>query len=323
MLEVVGHEREKQFLEKAQSLDRVPSGLAFIGKEGIGKKKLALAFARGLLCKEGKPFGCGECKNCRLVNRFIEDLYRGEEDKYAYYTEEEGKKHFSFLLGEHPDLVLVPPDGTQIKIDQIRDLKEYLSVKGTGKYRVVIIDQAGKMNLQAQNALLKILEEPPEGTVFILIANNKGELLPTILSRCQVLEFKPLRENEIKEILGKLNVKVSPALEEMLLSEGSLSLLSLSGEEIGGLLERLSDFKNLSFADIVEISETFEKFDTEKRETFLGLLENFLLQKAVKKEIPLETFERVSKIIADTKKGLKRGIKAKLAMEVLLLTLRD
>ena len=322
MVEVIGHEREKKFLEKAQLYGRIPSGLAFIGKEGIGKKKLALAFARGLLCKEEKPFGCGECKNCRLVDRFVEDLYRGEEDKYAYYTEEEGKKHFSFLLGEHPDLILVPPDGTQIKIDQIRDLKEYLSLKGVSKHRVVIIDQAGKMNLQAQNALLKILEEPPEGTVFILIANNRGELLPTILSRCQVLEFKPLKGNEVKQILQRLDAKVPSTLEEMLLSEGSLSLLSLSGDEVGELLSRFSDLKSLTFADILEIAETFEGFDTEKRETFLELLENLFLQKVLKGELPMETFERASKILTDTKRGLKRGIKAKLAMEVLLLTLR-
>jgi DNA polymerase-3 subunit delta' len=320
----VGHEKQKKFLQKAFSSGRIPSAFAFIGKEGIGKKLLALEFAKGLLCGK-KPFGCGECKTCQQVDRFIKDLQEGEIENYAYYSSDEGgKKHFSYLIGEHPDLAMVIPDGNQIKIDQIRDIQEFVLLKPLGNYKVVIIDDAGKMNLQAQNALLKILEEPPKGVVFILIASSKGELLPTILSRCQVLEFKPLKGGDIEGILSRLGFEIPPALRDIILADGSLAPLKLAEEEKAlQLFSLIGDIKNLTFEGIIKVSEDFESLDNELRETLLGLLERFLSEKAVGGEIPLETYERVERLISETKRGLKRGIKAKLAMENILLTLKE
>jgi len=320
----VGHEKQKSFLQKAFYGGRIPSAFAFIGKEGIGKKLLALEFAKGLLCGK-EPFGCGECKTCKLVDKFIKDLRGGEIETYAYYgSDEGGKKHFSYLIGEHPDLAVVIPDGNQIKIDQIRDIQEFVALKPIGNYKVVIIDDAGKMNLQAQNALLKILEEPPKGVVFILIASSKGELLPTILSRCQLLEFKPLRGGDIEKIVSDLGVEIPPALRDIISADGSLAPLKLAQEEKAlQLFSLIGELKNLTFEGIIKASENFESLDNERRETLLGLLEKFLSEKAVGGELPLETYERVERLISETKRGLKRGIKAKLAMENILLTLKE
>jgi len=320
----VGHERQKRFLQKAFLSGRIPSAFAFIGKEGIGKKLLALEFAKGLLCGK-EPFGCGECKTCKQVDKFIKDLRGGEIETYAYYTSDEGgKKHLSYLIGEHPDLAVVIPDGNQIKIDQIRDIQDFVFLKPLGSSKVVVIDDAGKMNPQAQNALLKTLEEPPEGVLFILISTLKGELLPTILSRCQVLEFKALRGSQVEEILLRLKVTVPKALKEVLLAEGSLSALKLAQEEeISQLFTKLENVKNLTFAEIIDLAENFEGMETEVKETFLELLEKFLAKKTIKGEIPLETYERVERLIAETKRGLKRGVKGKLAMENILLTFKE
>jgi len=319
----VGHERPKAFLRKSQELEKIPNAFLFVGKEGIGKRLLALEFAKGLLCKNYKPFGCDNCRFCKQVNHFIEALRKGEEESFYYYVKgEDRKKHFAYLVGEHPDLALVIPDGNQIKIDQIREIQEFVSLRPTGKFKVVIIDQAGKMNLQAQNALLKVLEEPPPGTVFILVARSRGELLPTIISRCQVLEFKPLHPDEVEKVLKQLNLEISPSIKNLLLQEGSLEFLNLEGEEVLNLLERFSNFEKLTLEETVNLAEESEKLETFEKEILLELFEKFLTRKVVDGELPLEVFEKVKPLLDETKNGLKRGIKFKLALENLIFTLK-
>jgi len=315
----VGHEREKEFLKKLHTLERIPNALAFIGKAGIGKKLLALEFARGLLCEENRPFGCGECKNCKAVNRFIDALREGEEERFAYYTEEDGKKRFSFYIGEHPDLVLLKPEKRQIRIDQIRDLQEYTALKPTGKYKVAILDDFESANLQAQNALLKTLEEPPKGVIFILISSKKGAVIPTILSRCQILEFKPLREREIEEILkGR---EVSPVLKELLLEEGSFEFLELP-EGFEEFLNNVRNFERLTFEDTLKLSKDFESFEPEERGKVVQLIETLLFRKLKEGSLETETYEAALKILNEIERGLARGIKSSLAFEILLLTLK-
>ena len=322
-METVGHKLQKEFLKKSQQLGKIPNAFLFVGKEGIGKKLLALEFAKGLLCQKFEPFGCNGCKSCRQINSFIEALKKGEEDKFFYYARgDDGKKHFAYLIGDHPDLAVVIPDGNQIKIDQIRELQEFVALKPTGKFKVIIIDQAGKMNPQAQNALLKTLEEPPPGTLFILISTTKGELLPTIVSRCQVLEFKPLKPQEVREVLKRLNRDIPKEVENLILEEGSFDLLKVENENLFTILSRLSKYSNLTFEEIVKLAEEIEKFDTEEKELFLKLIEEELTKKVVNGEFPLEVFERVKPLLEDMKVGLKRGLKFKLAVENLLFTLK-
>ncbi len=319
----VGHKREKEFLKKAFERGRVPSALLFSGPEGVGKKLLALEFARGLLCRSNEPFGCNNCKSCKVVNDFIEAVRKGETEDFEYRPSEGTKKDLAFLIGEHPDLALVVPDGKQIKIDQIREVKEFVLLKPSGKRKVVVVDEAEKMNPQAQNALLKILEEPPEYTVFVLITSSEGKLLPTVVSRCQRLEFKPLSSSEIEKILRNLNLTLSESTVKLIEKTGTLKILRAFSDDI------LSDFFELAekiplkkFSDIVRVAELFEKADMSVREILVDLLEDILFLKSSEGLISVSKLEMALNLLTELRNGLARGIKAKLAIENLMLMLK-
>lgn len=143
--------------------------LLFAGPSGIGKKLAARALAQILLCDEKS--GCGRCGPCLRVEK---------------------NQHESFLL--------VEPDGTQIKIDQARAVLEFLQLRTWTGLRVIVIDQAQTLNIQAANALLKSLEEPPAGTVFILIAPSPSSMLATIRSRSRSVLFRPLSDGELRKL---------------------------------------------------------------------------------------------------------------------------
>ena len=155
--------------------ESVPHALLFTGTEGIGKRAAALLFAMACNCTLhadrmnppgnwiGAMAGCG-CRSCRKI-----------------------------LSGSHPDVHRIVPSGILIKIDRVRELRHSLSMKPyEARVRVVIIEGAQAMNPEASNALLKILEEPPDRTVFVLTAADPGDLLPTIVSRCRQLRFHPV-----------------------------------------------------------------------------------------------------------------------------------
>lgn len=139
----------------------------FVGPAGIGKKLTAVGLSQALLCPQS-PRGCGKCPSC-----------------------------FRVAHGNHEGLKIVTPQGVQIKMDQAKEVLEFLSLRSLSGNRVIIIDQAQTLNPQAANALLKTLEEPPEGTFFFLIAPSVAGLLPTIRSRSRIVQFKPLTAEEL------------------------------------------------------------------------------------------------------------------------------
>jgi DNA polymerase-3 subunit delta' len=165
----------------------IPHALLFTGIEGIGKKKTALAFAMALNCKtiagrqsmKNEPNEpCGTCRPCKKI-----------------------------AAGHHPDVITIEPEQSLIKISAIRDLGNALAVKPyEALQRVVVIDQAQAMNPQAGNSLLNLLEEPPAKTILILIAVNTYSLLPTIVSRCQQISFKPIPDQVLGEYLGQKGI---------------------------------------------------------------------------------------------------------------------
>ncbi|KYG63015.1 DNA polymerase III subunit delta' [Bdellovibrio bacteriovorus] len=141
----------------------------FVGPAGIGKKLTAKGLAQALACPQS-PRGCGKCPSC-----------------------------FRMAQGTHEGLKIIEPSGAQIKMEQAREVIEFLSLKSLSGNRVIIIDQAQNLNPQAANSLLKTLEEPPEGTFFFLIAPSVAGLMQTIRSRSRIVQFKPLTSEDLQK----------------------------------------------------------------------------------------------------------------------------
>ena len=154
---------------------KIPNALLFSGNENTGKKEAAFFFAKGCNCLSGTGLACNDCRSCRKIN-----------------------------AKSHPDILCINLQKGKkiISISQIREMGLAISSKpNEAKFRMVLILNADLMNIQAQNALLKMLEEPPEKTFFILIANKISLLVPTIISRCRKIRFKPLTDKLIEQCL--------------------------------------------------------------------------------------------------------------------------
>ncbi|MFD0674868.1 DNA polymerase III subunit delta' [Cohnella sp. GCM10027633] len=178
-----GQERAKSLLRSALSTRKIAHAYLFAGPSGSGRREMARAFAQAIFCERGGADACGECLSCRKV-----------------------------LHGNHPDLHVISPDGATVKIEQIRALQRELSYRSAGAgYKVYIIEDAETMTTQAANSLLKFLEEPPAPVVAVLLAPSAQAVLPTILSRSQLVAFVP-GDRE--------------ALEAALIAEGKPPLLS-------------------------------------------------------------------------------------------------
>ena len=174
---IIGQERPIRFLTRMLQKGSIPHAMLFTGIDGVGKQTTARALGMALNCLS--PVGvsaCGECPSCQKVSS-----------------------------GAHPDMITIQPEGAFIKIDQVRALSRQLRFAPLeGNWRVVIINDAQAMNLEASNAVLKILEEPPKGTVIILTASQTTDLLPTVLSRCQQIAFRPIPYEKITQVLEEI-----------------------------------------------------------------------------------------------------------------------
>ncbi len=168
--DISGHEKQKEFFRRAAVSGRVTHAYLFSGPPRVGKTTFALELAKFLNCQNPTERGsCGQCKNCRLIANLA-----------------------------HPDVSLLSSAGDYLKIDQIRNFTRWLNFKPVeGKIKVGIIKEAEKLTEEAANCLLKTLEEPPGESVIILITSQRASLLPTIISRCQLIEFSPLSYSEI------------------------------------------------------------------------------------------------------------------------------
>ena len=178
--DIVGHRRLISLLSRAIAHETLPPSLLFAGADGVGKRRVALAVAETVNCLQPRLSddferdACGECASCKRIAR-----------------------------GVHLDVITIEPgDSGSIKIEQVRDAIDRADYRPfEGKRRVVIIDHADALVTQAQNALLKTLEEPPSASIFILVSSVPDALLPTVLSRCPRLRFGPLSAGDVASAL--------------------------------------------------------------------------------------------------------------------------
>lgn len=214
---IIGQKPQIGMLADALAKQKVPHAMLFSGEEGVGKKTVARIFAMAVNCRHPARLGedcrhhgknplpgrginpCGDCTPCRKI-----------------------------ASGHHPDVHHVQPPGAWIRIEQVRSLSHAVSLKPhEADVRVVMISDAHRMNAEAGNALLKMLEEPPEKTVFILVAPQAADILPTILSRCRQIRFNPIPEDVLETYLVD---------SKGLLPENAIAVASLAGGSIGRAL---------------------------------------------------------------------------------------
>lgn len=223
---IIGHDKIKKFLQNNLTKGNLAQAYLFSGPDGLGKKTLARVFAQSILCENYRqaagPVPCGQCETCRqFQNNVYADMYWVERE---LNEKTEQKKN-------------------TIAVTQIRELLASLSHRAfLNFYKIVIIPEAEALSEEASNCLLKTLEEPTLRTIIILIAPNTESLLPTILSRCQILKFAPINKEEIYKYVLEAGAPRSLALEMASASQGRLSKAKqwlTEGDEIKGLQARL------------------------------------------------------------------------------------
>lgn len=239
---------------------RVPQTLLFAGPQGVGKKMAAMMLAQALSCRDPKNGdACGRCPACIQIQRQI-----------------------------YPDLLLIAAEKQQIKIKQVAEIQDFISYSPlVGEHRIVIIEDAHKLNLTAANALLKTLEEPAPAVLFILLSHRHNLLLATILSRCLRLQFVSLPHSAVVAILQQLQ---DPAGDDVGASADVLAAVAawsggsmgrarffLEEENLNWGREFIGKFSQLPQATILvalDLAETAVQF--EAREMVFFLLRSFL-----------------------------------------------
>jgi len=316
--QIIGHDRQKNILRRALTSGRLAHAYLFAGPDGVGKRLMAIALARVLFCAHGTR--CGECTTCRKLDH-----------------------------RNHPDLHVLEPDGSSIKIEQVRALQRDLSLRPLEASRkVCLIEAADTMTVAAANALLKTLEEPRGDTVLLLLSSQPQRLLETIRSRCQLLRFtrQPLElvRDNLSQQLGVADAEahVLAALSEgsfkkafgkdrqLYLEERRRLLKTLTALSAGSILQVLEFAEQLA-GDKVTLPDILEIFQAFYRDVLFTLhgrdaseLVNLDLCEKVQRVADREDVPSVlAKLdaLGGARRQLERNLNPQLVMEVLLLRL--
>lgn len=341
---ILGHERPIGILRAGLERDALAHAYLFFGEEGIGKRLLAKTLAKAANCLSpvaarpvpgaNKPESrlgtvgitgrdaCGECLSCRSTES-----------------------------GTHPDVMILAPGEGVIKIGQIRELQEQMHLKPiSGRLRFVIVDDAESMNAEAANALLKALEEPPDHTVMILITSRPHALLSTVVSRCQKIRFNPLNRDQVIALLKQKHAHPEGRLARF----ASLSLgrmgqaLELDPESLEREWSRLgvllSERSPQGMDGLLDFAQEYGRHRerTEQALQWIGLwLRDLLVLKLkanspclildpsdpetleISRRLEIEDLMRFSALIDWIWKAMVRNINRPLALEVLLMQIRN
>lgn len=240
--DIVGHEQIIEHLKTAIEMGKVSHAYILNGPDLSGKMMIAEAFARALLCEKQDPDGCGECRSCRQ-------------------SDDRNNPDIIYVKHDKPNTISVDDIRTQLNNDIV--IKPY-----SNQYKIYIVDEAEKMNQQAQNALLKTIEEPPAYAVIMLLTTNADSFLQTIRSRCITLNLKSVKNNVIKSylmtekkipdyqadvcaafaqgVVGKA-IKLASSDDFNELKESALSLIKRLDDidlyEMGEAIKQISDYK--------------------------------------------------------------------------------
>ena len=274
---IIGNQLIKEELQKSIEQDKVSHSYLFVGIEGIGKQMIAKEFAQMILCTSDTIKGCHQCKSC-----------------------------IEFQSENHPDFLYIEPDGNSIKIEQIRYLQRKIQEKPIiSNQKVYIINDADRMTTEAQNCLLKTLEEPPEYSTIILIGSNENAFLNTIKSRCMIISFQSIPSNEIKKYIEE-TYGISSVSPNMLQAfQGSIGKAVVLKDKQDSYQKIEEMIKQLDKKDILDILTLGEELYT-NRDEIKNILEyiNIILFNIAKENIK---YINCIPIIEDTKKRLNQN----------------
>ncbi len=287
---ILGNDKIKESLVSSVKNNKISHSYLFIGIEGIGKKMIAKEFAKMLLCTDINK-GCNKCKSC-----------------------------IEFETNNNPDFKIIEPDGNSLKIEQIREFQAKVYEKPIISTRkVYIIDDSDKMTIEAQNCLLKTLEEPPEYVTIILIGSNENSFLSTIKSRCMILHFEKLSNEIIKNYLQenyKTNIDSEIMLEAFQGSIGKAIQLREKQEDYKKIEDIIYNLENKDKIDILNMSEILYKAKDEKFEILDYI--NIILINLAKKS---NKYATCIQIVEDTKKRLKSNANYDMSIDNMLFNL--
>lgn len=322
---VIGHEDVIRHFRKALENGKISHAYILSGDSGSGKKMLADLFAMALQCQQGKGEACGECESCKKAGHHA-----------------------------HPDIVYLMHDKPNlISVDEVREqivssaaLKPY-----EGKHKIYIIADAEKMNQQAQNALLKTIEEPPSYAVFLLLTRSAEALLPTIVSRCVTLSLKPVPDEKVIDYLMKNNgISQYEAEIAAAFAQGNIGRakeITADASYMTMTQQMIHLLRRISQVPIVDLVDYVREISAEKQniQDYLDILamwfRDVLLYKATKeidnlifkKEIKdireqavMCSYPGLEDIIQSIEKAgerLRANVTFELTMELLLLSVRE
>ena len=323
--DIIGQEQIKEHLQNAISAGKVSHAYIINGEKSSGKEFIARVFAMTLQCEEGGTEPCGKCRSCRQA-----------------------------LSDNHPDIIRVTHEKPNtISVDDIRAqvngdvmIKPYSS-----RYKVYIVNEAEKMTVQAQNAILKTLEEPPEYVVILLLVTNVNVLLPTILSRCVVLNMKPVPDEQMKRFLmqqmevpdykaevctafarGNVGKAKALAVSEDFdkVKAEALSLLKyirdMELNEIIAAIKKITEYK-LEINDYLDICAIWYRdvllFKATSDVNQLVFREEIQAIRKTAQRSSYEGIELVIQALETAKKRLDANVNFELTMELLMLTIQE
>ena len=284
---VVGNDKIKQTLIQSINLNKTSHSYLFVGIAGIGKRLIANEMAKSILCLNAREY-CNKCKSC-----------------------------IEFDSKNNPDFIFIEPNNGSIKIDQIREIQKIVSEKPIiSSNKVCIINDADLMTVEAQNCLLKTLEEPPEYITILLIGTNESDFLATIKSRCTIVHFNRINEDEIKKYLEKNTNKQLANNKVIEIADGSIGK-AISIKDKSEIYTSLEDIiNNIEKYDIIQLLKKAD-FIYKLKDDIYNILEyiNVLL---IKKANTNYKYANGIEIIEETKKRLKSNSNYNMSIDYML-----
>jgi len=296
---VIGHVKELIQLEQDFTSNNIPHAYLFVGPEKVGKFRVAKSIAGILQCPNSF---CHTCPTCIQIEK-----------------------------KSHPDTIELEDDGESIKIDLMREIIARLNMTGQSKYKVLLIQNIGRLTEEATNSILKTLEEPPGRTLFLFSAGQLRDVKPTIASRMRVVHFKKLPDEILKQSLKEMFPEVTDELIAQVLflslgRSGKAIQLLRSPEVFKELLDLYHQIEFLDekasvatrFSAVNEIAK-----DPGKLKSFMSLLIYYFRKKMfeqtdyARKQAAMETLKEIHNVI----NLLSRNVNQKLALEYLMLKL--